>query len=73
MKYPELTIVHHINKSVNDIPEERLIIIHNSQDILSKRLNGEFENRAFYLDDHLEWVLGKDFMGVTILVPLGRS
>ena len=46
--------------------------ITNIEDFIEVRDDGEFENRAFFLDDCYEWEIGRDNQGCTILVPIER-
>ena len=52
------------------IEKNRLSTIERTRDFIHIRTNGEFNGKSFYLSSTYEWRIGKDNMGLTILVPL---
>jgi hypothetical protein len=41
----------------------------NDNDLLAVRVNGEYKNRGFFLNEKYNWEIGKDNYGVLVLVP----
>ena len=54
-----------------NINNENLQIATNCRIGISK--NGEFANKALYLDSYYDYILGKDSIGLTILVPFKKK
>jgi len=88
MEYKKLYIKDIKDEGIVEIDSERLIDIekrgnmYHSKNISTQSSSSiyidtsrmvEFTNHAFYLDDDYDWVLGKDSIGSTILVPLRKN
>ena len=58
----------------NEIREEDIVIdLDFIIQIMVKRASGEFKNRAIYLDQSYDYVVGIDSEGYKILVPLKKD
>jgi hypothetical protein len=42
-------------------------------DMIQKRTNGEFKDRAFFLSANYDWVLGRDSIGELVLIPIAKD
>ena len=80
MSLKKLVIKKKIEDEAIVISEERLVnisgrseyIVNRSGSAIVLRAGGEFRNKAFRLDDALDWEIGIDEEGAKCLVPLKK-
>ena len=72
------------NLAINDantyfIDKERLIRVYDdggisdiNDGIVRVRTDDEFKDKAIFLDDKYDWVLGRDSGGLLVLIPLRK-
>lgn len=78
--HPIVTIKRINSVAKIEVDEGRMIDVPNftstSKDgkcLMQTRSSGEFRFKSYYLGRELDWVIGKDDEGETILIPLKRE
>jgi hypothetical protein len=73
MKYPRLRLKRTYEKEIQEIDENSIANINDVISNMTRRINGEFKNKAIYLSEEYLWVIGQDHEGCKILVPLKKK
>ncbi len=71
MKLSRVVIGKKTRKSQVSVRESRLTYL--DRIFVGRRISGNFAQRAFYLNDTYDWVLGKDNKNCLVLIPLIRK
>jgi len=83
MKYPKLRFK---SEEIIEVEDERIVTIKGEirrvkplkegsreETIAMERIDGVFCNRALWLDDNYDWVIGKDDLGQLVLLCLKKE
>ena len=73
MKYKKLNLINSKQSSEDTVTIEETRLLDGVRDRLELRCSHEFANKAYWLDDEYDWIIGEDSNHVLCIVPLKKE